>query len=106
MYNHIMLEVYCLKDLEENTKKENTDNCSECTPGYSCLENKCPYVTFTSYENALCYVNQNSTCEESIALGEETLSNKKLVSLWKDIACKKINEAYDEFLKQKNKIID
>ena len=23
MYNHIMLEVYCLKDLEENTKKEN-----------------------------------------------------------------------------------
>ena len=104
MYNHIMLEVYCLKNLEENSKTENNDSCSNCIPSYMCFENNCPYVSFTSYENALCYVNQNSICEKTIALGEETFSDKTLLHLWKEISLKKINEAYDEFMKKKDEI--
>ena len=98
MYNHIMLEIYCMKNADSKCNNEAVQ-CDN-VPKYECLENKCPYLAFTSYENCLCYVNQNSICEKSIALGENIIDTQKdSLSMWRNISFKKIDEAYDEFIK-------
>lgn len=100
MFNHVMLEVHCSREWDDSDASE----IAKCdgVPQYKCLENKCPYVVFTSYENCLCYVNENSVCEKSIAFdGEEFIQKKELLLLWKNISSKKIDEAYDEFMKKK-----
>lgn len=98
MLNHLLLEVYCTKDYDENVGKDKPSYCcsDNFLPTYNCLFNKCPFVTFTSHENALCYINENSEAEKIIALDEEDNLN-----LWKEISLKKIDEAYDCFMKSK-----
>ena len=103
MYNHIMLEVHCAKGWEEKHDNEKEFSCLNlsCVPTYDCLVNKCPFATFTTYENALCYVNKNSICEKSVAWVEEDFeNNESLRQLWQNIAIQKIEEAKIEFLER------
>lgn len=65
-------------------------------------------MSFTSHENALCYINEKSIAEKIIALGGEMIPEyiNEYVSLelWKTISIHKINEAYDKYMKHiKNK---
>lgn len=98
MFNHILLEVYCTKNYDENLSKSQPTFCcsDECMPKYNCLFNKCPFISFTSHENALCYINENSEAEEIISLDQ----NDNL-QLWKEISKNKMNEAYDCFVNAK-----
>ncbi len=96
MLNHILLEVYCTKNYDENIGKDKPEFCcsNDLKPKYECLFNKCPFLAFTSHENALCYVNEKSEAEKIFALDEE-----KNLELWKEISLKKINEAYNDYTK-------
>ena len=104
MINHLLLEIICLKSTIEPT--DNTSNntvCPECcTPNYSCLSQRCPYLVFTSHENALCYVGEKSITEEIISLGGDMLpcsmEEQTAQKAWQDISCRKILEAYDEYM--------
>ena len=99
MHNHILLEMYCLKDTDENKTKEKPKFCvsNNYKPQYNCIFYNCPFVSFTSCENTLCYVNQCSEVETSISLGGDNYTTKQ-ISLWEQISQKKIDEAFEEFL--------
>lgn len=98
MFNHILLEVCCTKNYDENLSKDKPSFCcsDDFIPKYDCLLSKCPFASFTSHENALCYINENSEAEEIVAFGEEDD-----LPLWKEISKNKIEEAYDCFIKSK-----
>lgn len=99
MFNHILLEVYC-------NKNENANDCGTESrmPCYNCLINKCPYVSFTSHENAICYINEHSEASEIIALGGDMLPHnvdKQLATQrWEQISRSKIQQAYEEYMKE------
>ena len=96
MYNHILLEVYCTKEHEENINKAAPEFCksSERIPNYYCLLNTCPFASFTSHENALCYIDNKSQASKIISLGNESGEN---LSLWEQICSEKIKEAHKEY---------
>ena len=101
MHNHILLEVYCTKEYDENINKAAPEFCksSERIPGYDCLLNACPFATFTSCENALCYIDNKSQATKIISLGDESGEN---LSLWEQICSEKIKEAYSEYSDRSN----
>ena len=105
MFNHILIEAYCLK--KDNDK---TDCPVDYIPQYSCLFNRCPYLGFTSHENAFCYVNEKSEAEYSIAYGGEMITPKLSVEsailLWKQISKNKIEEGYQEYLSEIKKLAE
>ena len=70
MINHVLLELFCLKSRDDKTKECNLD-----CPAYECLVKKCPYCSFTSHENALCYVDNLANASHIISLGGEMLPN-------------------------------
>lgn len=102
MFNHILLEVYCLRDENEKIPLFCESDCMN--PGYYCLCNHCVHMAYTSHENALCYVNEKSVAEEIIALGgdmmPESLKECDCAEKWKEIAIGKVNEAYEEYMKR------
>lgn len=105
MFNHILLEVYCTKDEESNIAEASVNCCSEnCLPGYRCLANNCPYICFTTHENAICYINETSEASDIIALGGDMIPqniNEELATqLWKQISRSKIQQAYEEYMSQ------
>ena len=101
MFNHILLEVYCTKDYDENKGEPTPSYCDSTnyTPHYSCLLNKCPFVTFTSHENALCYINDMSEAKKIISLPSD---KKEDIVLWEKVSCEKIDEAYDNYTSKKS----
>ena len=99
MYEHILLEVYCGLNFYENVDSINMKCFSNHRPSYACIEKKCPHATCTTCENALCYIGSKSLAERLIAFGEADNENDiASMGLWKTIAMKKMNEAYDEYL--------
>lgn len=102
MFKHILLEVYCHKNMEQEIPCFCESN--GIIPGYYCVLNHCTHMSFTSHENALCYINEKSIAEEIISFGgemvSESLNECECVKLWKTISIRKINEAYDEYMKQ------
>ena len=93
--NFVFLETYCLKNFSENQSKALPDFCSgECVPGYSCLIHQCPYLDFTSAENAFAYIGKDSSSKEEILL-----SSDADLSLWERICRRKINEAWEEYVR-------
>lgn len=108
MFTHILLEVYCGKKDNLLLGKEPFACVSEdCVPIYECLINKCPYVSFTTHENALCYVNDRSEANDLISLGGEMLPNyvdkQAAIRLWKKISQNKILEAYEQYMSSINR---
>lgn len=108
MYNHILLEVFCTKEYDENLHKETPDFCKSknYVPQYDCLFHHCPFVTFTSHENTLCYINDKTEAEEIISLGEEMIpadsKYEKAKLLWQKVSIGKINEAYKTYVAEMN----
>ena len=93
--NFILLETYCKKHFSENESKELPHFCAgNCIPGYTCIQNNCPYLDFTSAENAFAYIGKDSSSKEEILLGEDAD-----LQLWETICRKKNNEAWDEYIK-------
>ena len=90
MINWLFIEVYC-------RRKEDGACPSFCEktgkPSYACLSNQCPYLDFTSCENALAYIGKDSCAKEPILLGDG-----EDLALWERICQKKLNEAWEEYL--------
>lgn len=107
MINHVLLEVYCSKNWRDDG---DSIDCSKKGPCYECLAEKCKYCTFTSHENALCYVDSSSSVTEIISLGGEMLPenvyrDEVREALWEKISREAINEAYDKYMKEISKDI-
>lgn len=99
MTAHILLEVYCSAHWEVN----NSQGCCvspDRQPSYDCLLTKCPYATFTSCENSLCYIGEDSSAREIIAFGGEmeSLNRQDALKIWEQLSKQKINEAYELFM--------
>ena len=92
--NHILLELYCLKEDGEVC-------CSNIKgPNYLCLKNNCKFLDYTTCENTFCYINVKSEMEEGISFGGEMIKNNghEDVDNWKKISLKKIEEGYMEYM--------
>lgn len=104
---HVLLEVYC----ENNT----SDSPSCCTngidhPGYHCLSENCPNVSFTYAPHELAYSGEFGVVPDSkawIGFGGEMLPDDadeqqevKLKALWESICRRKMEEAYIEYMEQ------
>ena len=92
--NFILLETYCKKHFQENKSKDTPVFCDQNQiPCYKCIANNCPYLDFTSAENAFTYIGKDSSSKEEILLdGDADLQ------LWEKICRKKINEAWEEYI--------
>ena len=102
MFHHVLLEVYCTKD---ETDRKTVAPCRQnYVPGYDCLVNNCPHSSFTSHENAICYINERSEAKELITLGGEMLPDhvdeQVARQLWEQISMAKIQQAYDEYMNE------
>lgn len=93
--NFVLLETYCQKRFAENESKPLPDFCKgDHVPGYSCLVKNCPYLDFSSAENAFAYIGEDSSSKEEILLGQDAD-----LRLWEKICRKKINEAWEEYIR-------
>lgn len=112
MFNHILLEVYCLKGIEANSSKPLPEFCTspeypeypnDHEPNYGCLENQCPFVAFTSCENTLCYINEKSEMESGILFSSDIGSENDAAEIerWKKMSVEAVERTYDAFLKEK-----
>ena len=91
--NFVLLETYCTKHFTENQSKEHPVFCAgNDIPGYSCIANNCPYLDFTSAENAFAYIGEDSSSKEEILLDQ-----KADLQLWETICRNKIREAWKEY---------
>lgn len=103
MYTHIFLEAYCSFDWEAGAEQRDLPPCCsspEKGPSYQCLFQGCPYATFTSCENTLCYIGANSEAEALISFGGEMGESDSEIRKWKEICSVKISEAFDEYMKK------
>ena len=112
MFNQILLEIYCGKKFDNNLEYSFPCYCpnKDSIPNYLCILNKCPFCVFAPCENSLCFINDKSEAEEIISFGGEMLGdfidNADAKKIWKTIAVNKINEAYDAYMKEIQKIED
>ena len=108
LINHILLEVYCIKKMDGNAAEPCPSFCP--TGGkyatYQCLLNKCKYVDFTSCEDTLCYIGEESDELFGISYGGDMeIGNPDVgVEEWKEIAISKVKEAYAQFMEKKHLI--
>lgn len=105
MLNHILLEVFCLKDADENASKPLPEYCAaHNAPSYACLRRKCPYLDFTSCENTLCYINERSEMETGISFGGDMEcegDNTQNLKCWKSMSIDAVNASYEKYMRQK-----
>ena len=108
MLNHVLHEVFCLKNTDENVDAPCPEFCQNKGEyaSYHCLFHECPYAAFTSCENTLCYIGHDSSMEEGILFGGDMEAGNSNIGIdqWREIAIAKINEAYEEFMKLKKGI--
>lgn len=110
-YIHILLEVYCGYKHGKKKKipipqfcKNGIDN-----PGYDCFKNQCQFVSYTECPNEFCFAGELGEVhdqESYIGFGGEMEPDscdeedrKRLILLWQQICKKKIQEAYEEYMK-------
>ena len=113
MMSHILLEAYCILERSDKKSEDHTSACVSISgqPSFECFFHKCPYLTFASCENAICYIGDASVAEEIIIFGGEMenvenagddMCRKQIISdrtkQWKQISQNKINEAYEEYM--------
>lgn len=112
-YTHLLIELYCSYGWNKNKDISIPEFCKSGigNPGYNCMQYNCPFKSFTYADNEICYAGKLGEVPSSkswIGFGGDMESqnydedeNKKLLSLWEVICRKKINEAYEEFMKLK-----
>lgn len=105
MLNHVLLELFCLKETDENVNKNRPSYCNSAdnNPSYACLKYDCPYLAFTSCENTLCYINELSEMEDGILFGGEMVKDGNidvLLKRWKEISLEKIQDAYSQYMER------
>lgn len=106
--NHLLLEVYC------DYNKKNKDDKIACKImnykiGLHCLQSNCKYFSYTKCPNEIAYVNQEGVTENELCFigfgGEmdtDNLSERvELLEKWKQTCIKKIDEAYESYMKEK-----
>ena len=100
--NHVLLEVFCIK-----TDAENIVDCKTNCPTYECIVKGCKYCTFTSHENALCYIDNSASASHIISLGGEMLPDnvckQEAEALWEKISHEAIEKAYEKYMKDISK---
>ncbi|URZ05407.1 hypothetical protein [Clostridium felsineum] len=106
---HVLLEMYC----KCNTEKEKPNYCDVI--GHNCIHHNCKYLSTTCCPNEIAFAGSTGVVEsfdDCIGFGgemePETLDSSEygvLLSKWKEICKKKIDEAYDEYMEFKNKRI-
>lgn len=96
MFDYILLEAYCSFDGEKtDEEKLCPPSCNrQRIPEFSCIANECPYFSYTTAEYALAYFGKESSSKHEILLGEESD-----VELWESICRRKIDEAWEEYIK-------
>lgn len=104
---HVLLEVYCENNISEPPLccKDGIGN-----PGYHCLSENCPNVSYTYAPFELAYTGEYGVVPDSnawIGFGGDMLpidnddeKEAKLKELWGRICRQKIQEAYEEYMKQ------
>lgn len=92
-FNHIVIEAYCRSEIKRDCPVPNYCD-HEGVPTYMCLFRQCPLFDFTSYEYALLYSGKDSDAETDIALGDDAD-----LELWEEICRRKIDEAWEEYIK-------
>ncbi len=114
-YKHVLLEVYCGYEYREdkNAKEPHFCKLGVNNPGYHCFANECIFKSYTQCSNEFAYVSEHGevmdeTCYVGFGGEMESVSDsefvrKKQLKLWENICKKKINEAYDEYMVEKNK---
>ncbi len=117
-YKHVLLEVYCSLDYSKNNDFETPSFCKHGVnnPGYHCFDNECKYKSYTKCPNEFAYVDEfgevvNEDCYigfggEMDSVDDNDITRSKMIELWENICKKKINEAYEEYMLEKNKIIN
>ena len=91
--NFVLLETYCTKNFTGNKAKEPpVFFFFFYIPGYKCIANNCPYLDFTSAENAFAYIGEDSASKEEILL-----DRKSDLHLWETICRRKIQEAWKQY---------
>ena len=105
--NHVLLEIWCNKNLDWNSNDtkpfpEFCKNRGEYA-SYDCLFHKCPFVDFTSCENTLCYINENSEMEQGILFGGDMGGEDDTAGIerWKNMSIDAIERTYQEFMESK-----
>ena len=110
MINHILIEAFCLKDIDEHAHEPFPPFCP--TEGkyatFQCLSPKCKYVDFTSCENTLCYIGDTSDELYGVTYGGDMEEGNTNIGLeeWKNISISKIKEAYTLFIEKQTSIPD
>lgn len=109
-YSHIMLETYCAIDSE---KSEVPEYCilESGKPEYHCYENECKYIYYTKAPNQISYMNEMGESIYDIGFGGEMYpedfdetKTKELLKIWKNICKRKIDEAFEGYMKIKSKL--
>jgi len=109
---HVLLEVFCEGDHSESSLccKAGLEH-----PGYHCLAENCPNVSFTCAPHELAYSDEFGVVPDTKAwigfggdmLPEEALDMEPMLKeLWGNICKKKIQEAYDEYMAEMKKITE
>ena len=98
---HLLVEGYC-----DGKKKEENNPCKNTLElGVHCFE--CPYFSYMNAPNEIALSNDSGLveCQEDfIGFGgdmepEDLQKREDYISVWKNICRKKINEAYDEYIR-------
>jgi hypothetical protein len=116
MFVHVLLELYCsYKWDEKDSRSQIPEFCTKGirNPGYHCFENNCKFKAFTYADNEICYagsIGEVDGKDGCIGFGGDMEpqdyckeKTKELKTLWESICKKKVQEAYEEFMKLKDK---
>ena len=111
--NHVLLELWCLKKIDEHAHKPYPPFCTGAAdpnypddrePNFNCLRCKCPFVDFTTCEDTFCYINEKSEMEHGILFGGDMGGEDDTAGIerWKNMSIDAVERTYQEFMKSKD----
>ena len=110
-YTQVILEIFCSYLWDDKSNSEQTF-CERglSRPCYRCLEDKCTYIRYTYAPLEFAYSDETGEIfgDNCIAFGgemevDDNETNISLKMLWEKICKNKLEEAYKEYMEEKNK---